>query len=154
MLDALGRKSENLQPSTNNLGEIPCVFFVNIMWKTENDIPSIVFREFFNWFNIWWIFYGKMLQALWVRWWCRGWLAKNITCVSYVGGKGSPKPWICVQGEMSVQKPALGFGHTSWKTPHGNINSFRSNVFFPYFLKSLQKPFDFFDDLRGYWKET
>ena len=29
---------------------------------------------------------------------------------------------MCVQGEKSVQKPALGFLHTSWKTPHGNIN--------------------------------
>ena len=44
VLDVLGTKSENFQPSTNILEKIPCIFFVNIMWKTENNIPSIVFK--------------------------------------------------------------------------------------------------------------
>ena len=46
--------------------------------------------------------------------------------------------WFSIGGgaqvEKGVQKPALGFLRTWWKTPFGNINLFLSNFFFPYTL--------------------
>ena len=37
VLDALGTKLEIFRPSTNKLEEIPCGFFVNIIWKNRNQ---------------------------------------------------------------------------------------------------------------------
>ena len=52
MLDALGTKSENFRPSTNNLEETPCIFFVNIMWQTENNTDSFSIGSMFGNFFI------------------------------------------------------------------------------------------------------
>ena len=43
-VDAPGRELENFRHGTNKFKEIPCIFFVNIIRKTENNTPSNVFR--------------------------------------------------------------------------------------------------------------
>ena len=37
-LDAVGTKLENFRPSTNKLEEIPCVFFVEVIYETRKTI--------------------------------------------------------------------------------------------------------------------
>ena len=53
----------------------------------------------------------------------------------YIVYEGNMQPKMCVQLERWVQKTALGFVHTSWKSPYGKINPFHSSVFFQYLWK-------------------
>ena len=71
-LDILGTRSEIFRASTKKLEEITCVLFVTIIFKTWNNILSIVFR--LVWCIV--IFLEMNLKALWVSWWWRGWVTK------------------------------------------------------------------------------
>ena len=118
-LNVLGTKSNNFQPSTNRLEKTRCIFFVTIVWKTGKFL--LLFSGSF-WIDLMFgNFLKESLHTFWIRWWWRGLVGKKIMYASYVGEGVIPKVYICVQRRKGVQKSALGFIHTSWKTLQDNI---------------------------------
>ena len=101
-LVAVGTKLENFRPSTNKLEEIPCVFFVKVIYETWKTIFLLLFSNSFSIGIMFSNFFIERCRKHYALGGCGGVSSQKKYVQIVRGGGGSLKADMCVQGETSV----------------------------------------------------
>ena len=101
-LDAVGTKLENFRPSTNKLEEIPCVFFVEVIYETRKTMFLLLFSNSFSIGIMFNNFFIERCHKHYTLGDCGGFSSQKKYVHIVRGGGGSLKADMCVQGETSV----------------------------------------------------
>ena len=101
-LDTVGTKLENFRPITNKLEEIPCVFFVKVIYETRKTIYLLLFSNSFSIGIMFSNFFIERCHKHYALGRCGGVSSQKKYVHIVRGGGGSLKADMCVQGETSV----------------------------------------------------